>query len=1113
MHVLLVSACEKRALKKTRTLLDSYAPRIAERSWAAPMTREGLTELHRALKRIATRQTAVACYINDGRRRMRLLWTVGARGRFLDDGRFAVGSTQANRLREPVPDWIRAACLLAGAAGDLHDIGKASRRFQNKLNNPLVPSADPIRHEWLSVKLLQLLRQNGWDWAAAWQALPQLGHLHQVTLGERNLSVQNQADGLLSLEESVDYLILTHHGLLSNQDADNSHTLASVAHAVPTPWAHVRPWILDDGTQLQCAGALDPRIFEQHQKRMQRLRERLAGRDGEAEFFRALSIHARAALIFADHVISAQQRVLPLVDPNRTLFANTIWQDSHPADTAPANSNAPIKRQEKQRVLNQTLLWHLEQVGEKAARVAQLMHTDLKLSGLSEQTVERAKRRTANLRFDWQNKAANALQNVAQKHPNHPALVLNIAGTGMGKTRMNLRAACILAPDQPRLAIALNLRSLTLQTGHALRASMDLGPEELAVVIGDPVIAQLHQGSHPLREQQNNFADDDENPFEPVFEIEGELDPLPEWLQPLFKPHNGQTHTTASTVLAAPLLVSTIDYLIAAGEPSDQGHHVKALLRLMSSDLILDEIDSYDPKALVAVLRLIQLSALYGRRVICSSATLSHGVACAVEQAFRSGLKMRQALYGTAQSAIYAIFDHALPPQVWHGYPLENHQFTQRYQKQLNDLSTHLQSARVYRLAELQPVDRAGDLLHWQNQVAAAALRLHARHHWILPSTGQRVSIGLIRVARVKTAFDLAVFLAHSEEYRTLRVACYHASDWLMSRWYKEKRLDTLLSRQSGDDHLLEDAEILQLAQQVEGDDVILMVIATPVEEVGRDHDFDWGVIDVSSAQSLVQTAGRINRHRQKPVTQPNIAILQYNAEFARLTDKEGRIPVFTKPGYEDYDAPPKPNASLTNRNSPRGLYAKQDLATLLPWNGESTLPINARLRVDTAYCQLARLDEGRVLYFVQQFFAEFQNNPEMAEPKRLFVRNRHHAALLGTAPYLYTPLREPSRKAEFYFAADDEQGINIQEQVWQKNPYGRIVPARKQRNQDFTITQNPQGAWLFQSPTQLLAQSELEGFTPEQGCAVALRQQVDPQGQPKAQQWCWDIRFGIRPA
>ncbi|MCG2901860.1 hypothetical protein KZ299_25250, partial [Escherichia coli] len=90
-------------------------------------------------------------------------------------------------------------------------------------------------------------------------------------------------------------------------------------------------------------------------------------------------------------------------------------------------------------------------------------------------------------------------------------------------------------------------------------------------------------------------------------------------------------------ILASPLLVSTIDYLIAAGEPHQQGHHVKALLRIMTSDLILDEVDGYEPKALIAVLRLVQLAAFYGRNVICSSATLSLTVAKTIHRAFESG--------------------------------------------------------------------------------------------------------------------------------------------------------------------------------------------------------------------------------------------------------------------------------------------------------------------------------------------------------------------------------------------------------------------------------------------------------------------------------------------
>ena len=52
-----------------------------------------------------------------------------------------------------------------------------------------------------------------------------------------------------------------------------------------------------------------------------------------------------------------------------------------------------------------------------------------------------------------------------------------------------------------------------------------------------------------------------------------------------------------------------------------------ALLRLADSDLVLDEVDSYAPDALVAVLRLVQVAGMLGRSVICASATLPQPVA------------------------------------------------------------------------------------------------------------------------------------------------------------------------------------------------------------------------------------------------------------------------------------------------------------------------------------------------------------------------------------------------------------------------------------------------------------------------------------------------------
>ena len=104
MHIVLISACEKRALKRSRAILDSYALRAGDRTWASAITIEGLRELRTALKRVASRHTAVACYRNEGMRRMKLLWVVGSPRHFGPNGHFPAGTT---RRKQPAPCKVK----------------------------------------------------------------------------------------------------------------------------------------------------------------------------------------------------------------------------------------------------------------------------------------------------------------------------------------------------------------------------------------------------------------------------------------------------------------------------------------------------------------------------------------------------------------------------------------------------------------------------------------------------------------------------------------------------------------------------------------------------------------------------------------------------------------------------------------------------------------------------------------------------------------------------------------------------------------------------------------------------------------------------------------------
>ena len=176
----------------------------------------------------------------------------------------------------------------------------------------------------------------------------------------------------------------------------------------------------------------------------------------------------------------------------------------------------------------------------------------------------------------------------------------------------------------------------------------------------------------------------------------------------------------------------------------------------------------------------------------------------------------------------------------------------------------------------------------------------------------------------------------------------------------------------------------LDEAAHEERPDVPFIVVATPVEEVGRDHDFDWAVLDVSSAQSLVQAAGRVNRHRLRPCGDaPNIAVPQFNWRHCRNSDRdEPRAPAFCWPGYEGKD---------------KERYSIHDLAQILPWR-EGRLVITADVRLGED-CRLARRDDKAIAKRLFPYFG-----PETGEYS--FVAEHSPAALLSEWVYnclLYT--------------------------------------------------------------------------------------------------------------
>ena len=77
-------------------------------------------------------------------------------------------------------------------------------------------------------------------------------------------------------------------------------------------------------------------------------------------------------------------------------------------------------------------------------------------------------------------------------------------------------------------------------------------------------------------------------------------------------------------------------------------------------------------------------------------------------------------------------------------------------------------------------------------------------------------------------------------------------------RHTQEAYLDKILKRKNGNSHILNDPIIRQHIDNSQVKNITFVLITTPVEEVGRDHDFDWAVIEPSSYRSFIQLAGRV---------------------------------------------------------------------------------------------------------------------------------------------------------------------------------------------------------------------------------------------------------------
>lgn len=899
MNILLVSECNKAALKETRRILDQFAERRGERTWQTSITNEGLKTLRRMLRKTARKNTAVACHWIRGLDHSELLWVVGNSHRFNMEGAVPTNTTERDILRlADENDWQtgEAIYLLSAFAALLHDLGKACDAFQARLaGKPHHEGANLYRHEWVSLRLFQAFV--GTDDDASW-----LQRIVDLSDGKDNEWLAGlQRDGLDAdtdkpfstlppIAAALAWLVVTHHRLPTrpeDQQAVMADQFAYYFQQISSEWNQVR---LDSDPKLvkpywSFSQGL-PTSNPVWQKRAARIATRLLKLQSSVSAQNWLNnlyvMHlSRLSVMLADHHYSSltdQTRRIAHA-PTTKLYANT---------------------DRKTGKYNQSLEEHLIGVAINAGYVSHSW-PDLERSLPTLKNHRGLRKRSAIARFRWQDKASDLATSLRERSAKQGAFIVNMASTGCGKTLANARIMYALAePNQgARFSVALGLRTLTLQTGQTYRDhKMYLTEDQLAVRVGGSASRALFEfyqkeAAKHGSESVQDLIDEDGGVL-----YEGDYDAHPLLARTLHK-------QDIKSLVAAPVLVCTVDHLTPATESQRGGRQIAPMLRLMTSDLVLDEIDDYGLEDLPALARLVHWAGLLGSRVMLSSATLPPALVQGLYDAYRAGRKHYQANRGEPNTPIDIccawIDEHRSVAQ---DCPTSEHFNAAHFafaQKRAEKLAAEVKQQKVRRVAELIPVESSSNSKEEIHQAFAermlnSSLELHKTNHTIDEKTKKKVSFGLIRMANIAPLIEVAKRFFKSEvpANTQIHLAVYHSQFPLLMRSAIEHELDTTLKRDKPQ-AVFELPRVKKLLKESSQQNHVFIVLGSPVTEVGRDHDYDWAVVEPSSMRSLIQLVGRVRRHRPEFYLATNIHVLRRNVRSLTTPQKAA----FLRPGFE----------------------------------------------------------------------------------------------------------------------------------------------------------------------------------------------------------------------
>ena len=838
MNIIITSSCSKQALKQTRIVLDSFGYRISKYTWSIKITQEGLINLISLLKKKARKNNAISIFNS---KTLELIAFVGNKDQYnLEDN---------NKIcikRKLLMDETKSNFLnIIEKAALFHDIGKANQEFQNKLKNKSITNErDLFRHELLSVLILDFLDSEFF--------LNSTELNYQKIFSDFLINFIEQKQTFLNLDKDtfteldmIKFLILTHHKIPTFSEQTSSlessfsinHTFTGIEYYNLEKIAKIQQYLTEPYLQLPYKDLLKIKSTINSYKNK-----------FDSKHLHYLMHVARFSILSGDHYASSKE------------LTDSIKKTDLLAKGVIDGKSQKLKNHLKLVSAYSKKYFKLFELQDKNVFIPFSVKTK---NALTKEVDESLKK------YLWQN---DNIKYVKENHKNKYGFFVVSSSTGSGKTRFSARLAAEVSFDN-RFTTALGLKTLTIQTLNEYVKDTLILESDATLLIGQSELVKLNEmdldtdNINKSQEMSDSIGGED-------FDLKKYSD--------IYDLYFNKNLLNSKKMLVSPILVCTIDYLMKAINQKNSDF-LNSFLRLKNSDLILDEVDNYDLNDLIAIGKLVYLVGLFGRKVIVSTATANSNLIKYLYKMYESGIQNSDI---NNKIDFFWLTDLKKEDSYFKSHIVSINSFENNFENTVNSYINLLSNNKKHKI-EIKELSLENNLIKEEIEFLSEENNEQFED--------KKLSVGLIRIAHIKNALKLYIDLQNIEGIYPI---LYHSQMFLFDRYILEKELDLLLKRKN---ELLKDKKLFKkILDKDNSKNIKIVVIATPVEEVGRDHDFDWAIIEPSSTRSIIQTAGRVLRHRDIVPSTTNISLINKNFRIQDRGDIEDNYKKsYFGPGFE----------------------------------------------------------------------------------------------------------------------------------------------------------------------------------------------------------------------